>query len=104
MAKTATILSGATTSDEIRLGGFQLRGVEVPTIDTGDITFTVSSDGTTFRTLKTPGGDTYTLVAGTGNAVFVVDPNAFRGLQFLKLVAATQSADRTIKLLISADD
>jgi hypothetical protein len=101
--KTVTIASGDTTSGEARLSGLQLRGLEVPTIDTGDITFTASADGETYRTLKDPGGTTYTLTAGTGNAVFMLDPNAFRGVNWLKIVAASQSADRTIKLLTSAD-
>lgn len=91
--KTATIAAAGTTSNEVELGNTTPVGLDVPTIDTGNLTFTVALEpGGTFRTLKDMAGSAVTVVAGTGAARFALDPALFAGVRALKIVAAAQAA------------
>lgn len=95
--KTATIAAAGTTSNEVELGNSTAVGLDVPTIDTGNLTFTVARvPGGTFQALKDMAGNTVTVVAGTGAAYFALDPALFAGVRALKIVAATQASAREI--------
>jgi hypothetical protein len=94
----AKIASGGTTSTSVDMTGKTLLGIDVPTLDTGTFTIEGSMDGTTWRNVK----DTSLATVGqwaSGTGAFICDADTvarFVGIPFLRFVAASQTADRTI--------
>jgi hypothetical protein len=100
--KIATIAAAGTTSSEVNLGADGVVGLDVPTIDSANLTFTVATEpGGTFRQLKDAAGNAYTVTAGTGSAYFALDPLIFAGVKNLKIVASAAQAGgaRTINVI-----
>uniref|UniRef100_A0A6M3JQW3 Uncharacterized protein n=1 Tax=viral metagenome TaxID=1070528 RepID=A0A6M3JQW3_9ZZZZ len=91
---TCVIADEGTTSAAVDTEGYGITGLLIPTIDTANLTFTVSnlSDGT-FYTVKDMDGSTFTITAGTGAfAVGSDDLSPLFGYRFIKVVSsATQS-------------
>lgn len=100
--KVATIAAAGTTSTEVNLGADTPVGLDCPTIDSANLTFTVAKDvGGTFRQLKDASGAAYTITATTGNAYFALDPSVFAGVRNFKIVAsaAQNGGARTINVI-----
>lgn len=99
-AVTTTIPISTTTSAVIPLNGFSLVGILLPAAFTGTaLTFTVSVDGTNFFPLKsTTSGSTLTYTVGQGN-YYAIDPVAFYGVEFLKIVSGSSEAAARILTL-----
>lgn len=94
------ILSGQTTSGVINTLGLTLKGVVIPTGFTGiNLAFEASDvvDGTFLPVHDDSGVIALTVAADT---VRLFDTDLLASLQFIKLVADSQGADRTIKLLL----
>lgn len=101
-AVVATIPAAGATSNAIKLNGFSLVGILLPSTFTGaTITFTVSVDGTNFFVLKsllTGTSLSYTVTQGTYAAI---DPVPFYGVHYLKIVSAsTEGSARTLTLAL----
>lgn len=87
--KVATIAAAGTTSSEVNLGADTPVGLDCPTLDSANLTFTVAKDvNGTFRTLKDKDGNAYTITATTGAAYFPLDPSVFAGVKNFKIVAS----------------
>lgn len=99
--KAAVVAPAGTTSSEVNLGADTPVGLDVPTIDSAAITFTVAKDvAGTFRPLKDRDGNTYTIPASTGNAYIALDPSTFAGVRNLKIVlGAGWTAGGTINVI-----
>lgn len=103
---TVTIANGATASSAFDTRGHRLVGVYVPTVDSGNITFTTApatNPGATAGTYVAVGnesGTAYSLTAGTGGKFFAL-PVQFSHARYIKLTsAASQSADRSLTLIL----
>lgn len=95
---TVTISSGQTKSNALKLYGTTPVVVEMPAAITGtSLSFEGSIDGgTTFTPINTSTGAlTYTVAASN---CYVLNPANFCGFDEVKLVMASQGADRTIKI------
>ncbi len=81
---TTTIALNGQTSTEINLGrDYEYMNIYVPTIDSANLTFTVSmTAGGTFAQL---GASAVTVVAGTGGFFTTIE---LGGYQFVKIVAS----------------
>jgi len=91
---TAEIADEGTTSAAADLEGYGITGLLIPTIDSANLTFTVSNLlAGTYYTVKDMDGSTFTITAGTGNlAVGADDLSPLLGYRFIKIVSsATQS-------------
>ncbi len=98
--KTATILSGQTTSAEVDLCGTQLVGLYVPAAITGTSVKLLAApvSGGTFVTVQSSGAD-FTLTVAASKYVPIENLAVVAGLRFIKLVSAsTEAADRVITL------
>lgn len=93
--RTTTVASGATTSEEVCLGGDQLVGIFVPSnFDGTDITITAASaSGGTFLTVQAAisASTAYTIVT-TASRYVPISPSISAGLSVIKLVCTTQQA------------
>ncbi len=92
--KEAVIALNGTVSDAIDLEGMKEIGLIIPTIDTGNVSFTVSTaiDGT-FVALKSKGALLVEIDAATGAfAVGSDDLKPLIGYRFVRVVAATQTS------------
>lgn len=95
---TCATVSGATESSVVDLHGFVNYGLMIPTIDTGDLTFKASNiEAGTYYTVTDKGGSTaFTVAAGTGGmAIESDDLKALAGYRYIKVVSASQTAERT---------
>lgn len=94
---TATITSGQTTSTAININGTSAAALFIPTGFTGtSVTFEGSCDkGTTFKAITNSLGvaASQTVIANTWHTL---DPHVFYPYDQIKVVAASQGADRTI--------
>lgn len=84
-----TIAQNGTTSTAAELAdGYSAVAVQLPaTFEGTALTFTGSSDGTTYVALYDVGGaSAYSITVGTSRIV-PVDPRVFAGLQYLKAVS-----------------
>jgi hypothetical protein len=100
---TAVISAGTLTSAEVDLEGFVVMGLFIPTIDSANLTFTVSpTTGGTFQTVKDKDGNAFTITAGTGNfAVSSDDMVDISGYRYVKIVSsATQTAEETFTFAV----
>lgn len=98
---TATILSGATTSQEIDLAGADLCGLFMPASFTGtSIKITASNaSGGTFVTVQDGLGADYSLTVSASKYIPVSNLALVAGLRFIKLVSgSSEGADRSIIL------
>jgi len=95
---TVTILSGQTDSDAIALKGTTPVVVEMPATITGtSMTFKGSIDnGTTYCVINNSVGAISYTVAASGS--YVLNPAQFVGYDHIKIVMASQGADRTLKI------
>ncbi len=94
---TATVLSGATSSDAIQLNGFGLVGLILPSALTSTtMTFTGSQDGTTYTALYNTSGSLLTVTVAASRIILFV-PGDLVGVNYIKLVFGTaEGADRAI--------
>jgi len=90
---TCITAKNGSTSAVADIEGYAITGLLIPTIDTGNITFTVSNlVGGTYYTLKDMDGATFTITAGTGAfAVGSDDLSPLFGYRFIKVVSAAQT-------------
>ena len=95
---TATILSGATTSNAVDLRGYGLLGLILPVITVGNITFTASdTEAGVYVAVYNALGAAVTIVAGVGSIAIHSDVMAqLAGYRWVRIVAAQQGADREI--------
>ena len=92
-----------TISAAVDLGGCELIGLILPTIITGDVTFTVCDTlAGTYVALKAKGGTALTITAGTGNFAVASDDLApLAAYRFVKIVTAgTQTSNVTFKFIV----
>jgi len=92
---TCVIADEGTTSATADIEGYSITGLLIPTIDSANLTFTVSNlVAGTYYTVKDMDGSTFTITAGTGAfAVGSDDLSPLFGYRFIKVVSsATQSA------------
>ena len=91
------IVSGGTTTEQLNLNDNKLTGIIIPTITSGNITFSVSEvSGGTFRGLKNANNIAMTIGASVGN-IAVADAelmNALAPWKHVKIIAQTQADDR----------
>lgn len=97
--KTAVIAISESDSAEVDLGGYDLCGITMPAAFTGTaISFKVATaSGGTFNVVHDGGS----LLSETASAskYIVLDPNQFKGVQYLKVVSnGTEVAERTLTL------
>lgn len=88
---------------EADLGGAELVGLIIPTIDNGNVTFEVSdASGGTFVALKGADGNAEAIVAATGALAVSADDLAILApYRYVKIgTAAAQTADRTFKWIV----
>lgn len=97
---TATILSGATSSDAVQLNGYGMVGIILPaTLTSTAMTFTGSQDGSTYTALYNTSGTQLSITVAASRIVLFV-PGDFVGINYLKLVAGSaEGADRTISVI-----
>lgn len=91
---TCTIADEGKTSDAADIEGYGITGLLLPTLDSTNLTFTVSNLlAGTYYTVKDMDGSTFTITAGTGAfAVGADDLSPLFGYRFIKVVSsATQS-------------
>lgn len=100
---TATIDSGETATLAIPCGGRSVVWIGVPTIDSANITFTVTDyPGATARTLKAADGSTVTITAGTGGFAIAV-PQLTGCYSFTIVTSATQNSARAFDINVVGD-
>ena len=87
---TGAIAEDGTTSAVIDIEGYAVTGLLIPTIDSANLTFTVSNlTGGTYYTVKDMDGSTFTITASTGAfAVGSDDLSPLFGYRFIKVVAS----------------
>lgn len=103
---TATIANGESLSTVVHLGQRRMFGLQLPTITSAVLTFSVSYDGETYVDLYDDAGTEVSLTVSTG-ARFVVfsTPAKFLGVQRLKIRSGTsgtpvnQGAERLIRVV-----
>lgn len=108
--RTVTIATGQSLSNTlVDFDGQMLLGVIMPAAwDAANLTVQVSHDDTNFNNLYDADGVEVTIVSGASRYIRV-NPADFTGPSALKLrsgtaaAAVTQTADRTITLLLWAD-
>jgi len=95
-----TVLSSSvvTTSNVARIADYSKFGLIAPVLTTGSISFDVSADGTSFFRLKGSDATELKVAASTGSAGFG-DLPGLAPWNDVKLVTATQAAERTFKLI-----
>lgn len=95
-AQTVTILSGASLSDAINLGGRAPVAILMPASwSAASLTFQASYDGTTYQDVYAPGSDgTQAEVthATAASRHVTIDANAFAGARFFKVRSGTSAA------------
>lgn len=103
---TATIANGASLSDAIPVGGELVVGLDLPTITSAAISFSVSvDDGTTYRDLYDSFGSEVSLPASTGARYVALDWTQFGSVTHVKVRSGTsaatvnQGAARSLKLV-----
>lgn len=100
VTRNATIANAATTSDAIALGGMCLVGILLRAFTGTALTFTVCDtiDGTFVPLKSTTSGSALSYTVAQ-NGYFAIDPTAFQGVQFLKIVSgSSEAAERTLVL------
>jgi len=96
---TVASSSVVTTSGVANIKEYSKISMIAPALTTGSISFDVSDNGTgDFYRLKGSDGTELKVAASTGSASFGDIP-ALGSVHFLKLVTATQAAERTIKIV-----
>ena len=98
----ATIASGATTSDEVDLGGDQLCGLFVPAAFTGTavtITAAPASGGTFVAVIDPATGLAYTLTVAAGKYAPISNLAFTAGLRFVKLVSGSAETPARVVIL-----
>jgi hypothetical protein len=102
--RTATIVKDGTISDAINLSDYVAIGMMLPTLNSGDITFTVcDTEGGSYVALKDKDGAAITIAAGTGGfAVSSEDLAPLAGYRYFKIVCATAQTTsvRTITITV----
>jgi len=103
MRKNFKIAINGTTSEVVNLGDSVVVGMILPTLNSGNITFTIcdTPDGS-YVALKDKSGSAITVTAGTGGfAVSSEDLAPLAGYKYFKIVSATtQTAERTIVIMV----
>jgi hypothetical protein len=102
--KTATIASGASTSEAIDLGGCDLCGLFIPSnFDGTTLTITASTaiDGT-YVTVQDGEGTDFTITTAASKYAPIADLTFVVGLRYIKLVSGTSQSvsDTVINLAI----
>jgi len=102
--KTCVIAKDGQTSGAVDLEDAEILGLILPTLDSANITFTVSSTlAGTYVALKAKGAGALTLTATTGGfAITSDDLVGLKGYRFVKVVAsaAQTTAARTFTWLL----
>lgn len=102
----ATILNGASLSDQVNLGAKTLVGIAMPAAWTAAaLTFQISiDDGATWLNMQTSSAElSYTAAA---SQYVAIDPALWRGVTAVKVrsgtsgAAVNQAADRTVSLVV----
>ena len=90
---TATIAASGTTSDAVDCTRNSIVGIYTPAALTGTaLTFTSSSDNSTFVTVLEVGGAATYSVTMAASRYIPVDPRVFAGMQHVKLVSGSTEA------------
>lgn len=104
-AISRTIASGASLSSAIQVSGFLVVGLVMPAAWTAaSITFSVSSDGSTYNDMYSEGAE-YSLTVDASQ-FHELNPRLFAGAQYLKIRSGTsgtpvnQGADRVVQLIV----
>ena len=106
-----TIANGAALSDAVDLKFQVVVGLVLPAGWTSAaISFDVSDDGTTYRSLSDKTAE-YSVASGAAGAdkQIAIDPNVFIGVRFVKVrsglvgAAVNQGADRVVGILHKSD-
>jgi hypothetical protein len=104
--ETATILSGASLSNEVHLKSMRPFAIEMPTTWTAaNLTFQVTTDGTTYRNLYDDTGAEVTVTASGDRYIALVSPAQWIGVQRFKIRSGTsgvpvnQGADRALHVV-----
>ena len=94
--KSTIIANGATVSAPVYLGDKLPVSLQMPAAFTGaTVSFQGSYDGVTYQAINTGGAAYSETVAASKNVV--LDPSAFLGFRYMKIVSASaEGADRTI--------
>lgn len=84
------------------LQNYSLVGVIMPaTWTAADITFEGSVDDTTFNTIKSNSGTTYTLTVAASEYIYIPISDSFLFPRYIKVAtSAGQAADRTVTLVL----
>lgn len=100
--KVATILSGQQDSSAVDISSWALLGFQMPAAFTGaTVTFKVSSDGSTFTTLKDQTGTTITMTVSTSFAYPF--PDEVSAWPYVKITSASaEGANRSIIIAAKA--
>lgn len=98
--RTATIVSGQSASTIVDLKGFSLTGILLPGAFTGtSLIFLMSANGTNFFNVYVTTSGTALSYTVSAAHYYAIDPVAFYGIRYLKIVSgSTEAADRVLTL------
>lgn len=100
VSAAVAISNGGTTSAAIKTSGMSLVGIQFPaTMTSTAVTFTVSSDGTTFVPLyNSSGALSYTIAGGR---FLAINPADFYGATYFKIVlGSSEGAARSLTAIL----
>jgi hypothetical protein len=96
---TVTVANGATTSDAADLNGLLLCGVVLPAeADGTTLGFSVSTDNSTFYTLRNASTGTDISYTVTASRAVALDPSLFAAFRYVKAVLASQTGATVVTL------
>jgi hypothetical protein len=97
---TVTVGLGSIISGIIKLGGWELLGLHLPTVTSTSLTFSGSTDGTNFVAIKRSAGTAVSLTIAS-NTIVNVDPTLLAGCIHLKVTVDTaEAAARSLKCIV----
>ena len=96
-----TVAADNDTSATVDLGSRVLVGLITPaSLTSTAITFNVSDDNSTFRTLRDDANANFSVVVDSTSRQYFFDEKNFKGVRYIQVeTGSAEGADRTIKLL-----
>lgn len=95
------ISSGQTSASSGDLKGRSIVGIITPaSLASTSLTFTVSDDGTTFRTLVNVSNASITVTVDSTTRQYAFDPQIFVGVRYIKVISGSSETSKTFKLVV----
>lgn len=95
-----TISSGTTSTSSGDLVGLIVVGLITPaSLSSTSLTFSVSTDGTTFRTLKDTSNTNISITCDSTARQYVLTPSNFAGVKYIKVESGSSETSKTFTLV-----